>query len=240
MTGLVVENLTVTARTTAGNRKLVDGLSFAIPPGEALAIVGASGSGKTMTAMALLGLLPHGCQATGRATLGELELLALSGRHRRRLLGDALVLVPQSGADCLSPLMTVEGQWRETLSRLGCHSRREQQQRAAALMKQVELDCSSLWSKYPFQLSGGMAQRLVLAMGMAGCPRLVVADEPTAGVDDETARGFMEGLSRYFPEAALLLVTHNLAQAMACPRQLLLEEGRENREGVEAWLRCCW
>lgn len=232
---LQVQGLTVCARTAAGEAELVRDLSFTAGAGRRLAIVGESGCGKSMTALAILGLLPRGCAAWGQLLLDGRELSALSPRAMNALRGRELVLIPQSGADFLNPTLTVDSQMTETLRRMGIRGRETIGTRSRELLGAVGFDePDSVLAKYPFQLSGGMAQRVVMAMGMAGAARLVIADEPTRGVDDETAAAFMDGITASFPGAAIVIITHSIAVARSCEDLLVMRGGRALEQGDTA------
>jgi ABC-type glutathione transport system ATPase component len=221
---LEVENLTIKAKLRLGESFIVRGLSFVVNARDRLGIIGESGGGKTMTALSLFGLLPGNCRAFGTARLGGRDLLSLGEKEIRELRGRELVLIPQSGGAFLNPVFTVRSHLKETLRRSGI--------RAVVEKKSIELlsragfaDPADALGKYPFQLSGGMAQRVVLAIGLAAAPKLVVADEPTRGIDEESADLFLEELDRAFPEAAVIIITHNMGLAKRCNRLLVLHDG---------------
>ena len=222
--GLEVKNLRVCARLSGGSESaIVSGLDFCIAPGQRLAIVGTSGCGKTMTALAILGLLPGNCRAEGSVRWEGEELLTLPRRKRRTLLGRSHVLIPQSGADFLNPVLSVRSQMNDALARNGI-ARAQRKTAAETLLRRVGFDDPTrVLRSYPFQLSGGMAQRVVMAMASSGQPGLVIADEPTKGIDrDNTA---------LFPGAAVLLITHDLSVASACDRLLVMQDGRAVETG---------
>lgn len=226
---LSVENLRVTARLRGGETAvLVDGLSLAVERGTRLAVVGQSGCGKTMTAMAILGLLPENCAAAGRVLWEGRDLLALPRRQRRDLLGRELVFIPQSGADFLSPSRRVGSQMRESLRRAGLRGERALRD----ILRRVGFDRpEEILSAYPFQLSGGMAQRVVMAMSALGQPGLVIADEPTRGVDRENAEHFLALMEELFARSAVVLITHDLSIAGTAGRILVMNGGRAVEAG---------
>lgn len=206
--------------------EVVRGLSFSVQAGEKLGIVGRSGCGKTMTAMAVLGLLPENCTARGSVRLDGTELLALSGRARRALRGTRMVLIPQSGADFLNPSLRVRTQMRESLLRAGV-PRAQAAARMEALLDRMNFDDPRrVLDAYPFQLSGGMAQRVVMAMASVGRPDLVIADEPTRGIDQENTGQFLQNLDELFGSAAVMLITHDISVAARCDCILVLNEGK--------------
>ena len=171
--GLTVEGLSITGEMKDGSKnRIIRSLSFAVDEGERLAIVGRSGCGKTMTAMAILGLLPDNCEMTGSIRLDGAELNGQRPARRRALLGRDMVLLPQSGADFLNPSLTVRRQMAECLKRNGVR-RAARQERMESLLGGLGFsEPERVLRSYPFQLSGGMAQRVVMAMASAGAPRL--------------------------------------------------------------------
>lgn len=213
---------------------IVKDLTFAVAQGERLAIVGESGCGKTMTAMSLFGLLPQNCAARGNVLLDGQELLRLPPKRMRKMRGKNLVLIPQSGADFLNPVLRVGVQMGETLRKNGVPGasvRRE----ACALLEQVGFaQPEEVLGKYPFQLSGGMAQRVILAIGLACRPQLVVADEPTRGIDDETSALYLDQLSTMFQQSAVVVITHNIAVARRCQNLLVMYAGELMEYGSSA------
>lgn len=232
MNGLEVKNLRVCARLSGGSESaIVRGLDFCIAPGQRLAIVGTSGCGKTMTALAILGLLPENCRVEGSVRWEGEELLTLPRRKRRALLGRSHVLIPQSGADFLNPVLSVRSQMNDALARNGI-ARAQRKTAAETLLRRVGFDDPArVLRSYPFQLSGGMAQRVVMAMASAGQPGLVIADEPTKGIDRDNTALFLQNLDALFPGAAVLLITHDLSVASACERLLVMQDGRAVETG---------
>jgi oligopeptide/dipeptide ABC transporter ATP-binding protein len=221
-----VDRLCVDAEFKDGNTRIVKGLSFEIAPGEQLAIVGESGCGKTMTAMAIFGLLPPNCRATGSVILDGKNLLSLKEKQINTLRGREIVLIPQSGADFLNPAIKIREQIYETLRKTGIKEKCELQTGAKNLLARVGFDNpEGILEKYPFQLSGGMAQRVVLAIGLAFSPRLVIADEPTRGIDDETAALFIGQLGEMFRDSAIIVITHNISVAGTCRNILVMHTG---------------
>jgi ABC-type glutathione transport system ATPase component len=223
---LEVENLTIRAKLRRGESFIVRGLSFTVDARDRLGIIGESGGGKTMTALSLFGLLPGNCHASGTARLGGRDLLSLNEKEIRELRGRELVLIPQSGGAFLNPVFTVRSHLRETLRRCGIRGRAAVKKKSLELLGRAGFaDPADVLEKYPFQLSGGMAQRVVLAIGLAASPKLVIADEPTRGIDEESADLFLEELDRAFPEAAVIVITHNMGLAKRCKRLLVLHDG---------------
>ena len=178
MSLLAVDELTVTFPTPTGPLTAVDGVSLAVEPGEIVALVGESGSGKSVLGMAIMRLLPGNARIGGRITLERRDLLALPESAMRALRGGRIGLIPQNPAASLNPVLTVERQLDEVLA---AHERDRSE--ARALLAAVGLPMPARRRRYPFELSGGMKQRALAAIGIAGRPSLLIADEPTKGLD---------------------------------------------------------
>lgn len=223
---LKVKNLAIEAEYKDGNAKIVRNISFEVNNGERLGIVGESGCGKTMTAMSILGLLPDNCWASGEIYLEDKNILSLTKREMKALRGRDIVLIPQSGSDFLNPVFKVRTQIYETLKRTRLYTKKEYEDVASKLLKKVGFNNpKEVMDRYPFQLSGGMAQRVILAIGLAVSPKVVIADEPTRGIDDETAELFLQELESIFPKSAVIVITHNIAVASSCDKLLVMRDG---------------
>ena len=199
---------------TYGERIAVDGVSLTVDEGDSLAVVGESGCGKTMSALALLRLLPPGASlAAQRLTLDGVDVLGASERAMGRLRGGTAGLALQEPASALNPVLTVGDQIAEAARlHLGA-SRSEARANALELLAEVGLESSDAVLKaYPFQLSGGQRQRALLACALSGRPKLLIADEPTSALDTITARRIMALLSRLHATRglALILISHDL------------------------------
>ncbi len=203
----------------------VDGVSFSVGSGERVALVGESGSGKSLTALALLALAPPGVRLAGGAVLLEGTDLLRSGEPlRRRVRGRVIGLLPQEPASALNPVLSVGFQLREVLRIHRGLAGRRAREAAARLLEAAGLPGREFLRAYPHQLSGGQAQRVALALALAGRPRLLVADEPTTGLDLTTQAGVLRLLARLGADGslALLLVTHDLAVAAALADRVLV------------------
>ena len=179
----------VQAGTPRGTATILRGIDLDIDPGIILGVVGESGSGKSTLALALIGLLPDGVTAQGRITLGEQSLLGLAEPAMRRLRGDRVAMVFQDPMTALNPLFTIGTQLADVLRRKHPDLRRpEALSRAAALLGRVGIaDPVGRLRGYPHQLSGGMRQRVAIAMALAVEPMLLLADEPTSALDATVA-----------------------------------------------------
>ena len=201
----------------------LDGLSLALQPGESLALVGPSGCGKSTVARAVLGLLPEGSRSHGRLELMGSDPRRLRRSALNRLRGEAVGLVFQDPMTRLNPLISIGDHLRDTLTAHGAKAGR-----AEELLLRVGIGPERL-KNYPHQFSGGMRQRVAIALAMALQPPLVIADEPTTSLDVSVAGQVMAELTALCQEvgSALLLITHDLAMAGRwCQRMAVMQDGR--------------
>jgi oligopeptide transport system ATP-binding protein len=211
---LSVEDLRVEFWTSRGTVHAVNGISFDIAPGETLGIVGESGCGKSVTSLALLGILPRaGRVPSGRAVFEDRDLLKLSDRELRRVRGREIAMIFQDPMSSLNPVLTVGRQIREALETHFGMSRRPAEKRAAELLDQVGIpNPKARISDYPHQFSGGMRQRAMIAMALACEPKLLIADEPTTALDVTIQAQILDLLRTLVSErnTALVMITHDL------------------------------
>ncbi|MCJ1884889.1 ABC transporter ATP-binding protein [Pseudomonas sp. LA21] len=194
---------------------VVDGLDLSVDKGEVLAIVGESGSGKSVTMMALMGLIDApGIITADTMQFDGTDMLRLKGRERRRIVGKDIAMVFQDPMTALNPSFTVGYQIEEVLNlHLGLRGKAARQ-RALELLERVEIPgAAQRLDAYPHQLSGGMSQRVAIAMAIAGEPKLLIADEPTTALDVTIQAQIMELLLNLQRDQgmALILITHDLA-----------------------------
>jgi oligopeptide/dipeptide ABC transporter ATP-binding protein len=218
---LEVEDLTVRLRDGSRRRPIVQGVSMSVRPADCVAVVGQSGAGKSMSVRAVLGLLdPRRYEVTGRIRLAGVDLGGLSARERRRHVARSASLVFQNPTRSLNPTMRVGWQIAEAMYRAGDRagrlSRSAARERAVTLMADVGIaDPDGRFHSYPHQLSGGMRQRIVIAIALARRPQIMFCDEPTSSLDVTTQATVMDLLDdmRRQHGIATLLVTHDLALA---------------------------
>jgi len=214
---LAVQGLTVTFQARGGLVKAVENVSFDIQPGEILGVVGESGSGKSVTAQALLRILePAGQITAGRAMLNGVDLLSCSESAMRRVRGRLVSMVFQNPRAALNPVVSVGRQIEDVLVYAGGLTRRAARERALGLLAAVRIsDPKRRAGALPMELSGGMCQRVMLAIALAASPRLLIADEPTTGLDVTTQAAVMALLEGEIRARgmSLLLITHDLALA---------------------------
>ncbi|MGH8431810.1 MAG: ABC transporter ATP-binding protein, partial [Solimonas sp.] len=209
----------------------VDGVSFSVRRGEIFGIAGESGSGKSMTAFSILRLLPpHGRIASGSVRFQGKELATLPEAEMRTLRGDRIAMIFQDPMSSLNPVFTVGGQIRETILQHRRISAAEAKAEAIRLMRVVEIaDPEGRFDAYPHEFSGGMRQRIMIAMALACSPDLLIADEPTTALDvtvEKQIIGFLQRLRRE-TGVAIILITHNLnLLAENCDRVAIMYAGQ--------------
>ncbi|MGR4868812.1 ABC transporter ATP-binding protein [Variovorax sp. LARHSF232] len=211
---LDIRDLHVEFPTQGGTLHAVDGVSLSLEEGEVLGIVGESGSGKSVTMMALMGLIayPGRVRAQHMRFAGN-DLLGISDKARRALVGKDVAMIFQEPTTSLNPCFTIGFQLMETLRLHLRMDKKAAQRRAIELLEQVGIPAaSSRLSSYPHQLSGGMNQRVMIAMAIACNPRLLIADEPTTALDVTIQAQILDLLRELQKERgmALVLITHNM------------------------------
>ena len=210
---LRIEDLRISFRTTRGPLLAVNQVSLALHANEVLAVVGESGSGKTLTALSVLGLEPPGATVTGRIWLGDEELRGVSPRRLRDIRGASIAMIFQEPMTSLNPSLTVGRQVAEVLRRHQGLSGYDAKSRVLELFDLVRLpDAERHLRSYPHQLSGGMRQRVMIAMAVACGPSVLIADEPTTALDPTIEAQILSLLRdlRASLGMAVLLITHNL------------------------------
>jgi peptide/nickel transport system ATP-binding protein len=213
MNGLALRDLTVIYHTEDGDVRAVDATSFNVAAGERLGLVGESGSGKTTTALALIRLLrPPGRVGAGKALIKGVDLLTLDPAAMREHRLRTVSYIPQGAMNSLNPVLRIGKQMENALIDHDAGGDAQSRQRiVAAALAGVDLD-AAIARRYPHELSGGMKQRVCIAMGMLLKPALIIADEPTSALDVVTQRHVMETLGRQQSElgSALILIGHDM------------------------------
>jgi peptide/nickel transport system ATP-binding protein len=236
---LSVEGLRVEFWTDRGTIHAVNGISFDIAKGETLGIVGESGCGKSVTSLALLGILPRAGRVTGgTAHFDGRDLLALSDRELRSVRGREIAMIFQDPMTSLNPVLTIGRQIREGLEAHLGMSRDASNVRAAELLDQVGIPSAKARLRdYPHQFSGGMRQRAMIAMALACEPQLLIADEPTTALDVTIQAQILELLREVIRDrdTALILITHDLGVvAGMCERVHVMYAGMFTETGTAA------
>lgn len=220
---LDVQDLSVVYRGRRGGAQALRQVSFEVRRGEALALIGESGSGKTTLGLALLGLLPPSAQvAQGRvayhrdpASGPAIDVLSLSTRQLRRFRWQECAMVFQAAQNAFNPVLRIADHFRDTARAHGYLHGRALEERASHLLQLVRLDPERVWRAFPHELSGGMRQRVLIALSLLLSPRLLILDEPTTALDILTQRSIIDVLKtlRQQLNFAMIFISHDLALA---------------------------
>lgn len=222
---LEVKNLEV---TFAGDAEAVrlDRASFSVKPGEFLCIVGESGCGKSITSLAVMGLLPaNGCVTNGEILFEGRDLLRLSEKELDTVRGSELTMIFQDALSSLNPVFTIGSQLVESIRAHTQIEKKDAQEKAVSLLAKVGLnDPRALMKKYPFSLSGGMRQRVMIAMALACSPKLLIADEPTTALDVTIQAQIMQLLQKLQKESGMsvILITHDIGLVAQMANRVLV------------------
>jgi peptide/nickel transport system ATP-binding protein len=227
---LAVDDLSIEFRTREGVVRALEDVAFSVGKGETVGIVGESGSGKSVTALAVMGILhPAARVISGRVVFGGLDLLAASERQRQDYRGRELSMIFQNPRTALNPIRPVGAQVVDVLLRHANVVRATARVRAVELLARVHIpDPERRFHAYPFELSGGMCQRVMIALALACSPSLLIADEPTTGLDVTTQTGILDLLDdlRQTARMAMILITHDLGLASErCDRIVVMHAG---------------
>ena len=211
---LEVQHMTITLSENGTSYKMVNRISFTVGKGEIVGIVGESGCGKSMTALALQDLLKNHIKVTeGSMIFDGKDLRTISAAERRQINGSDMTMIFQEPMTSLNPLHRIGDQVGEVLLLHGHHSEAEIRERTLEALQMVELpDPEKAMRMYPHELSGGMRQRVMIAMGIIARPKLLIADEPTTALDVTTQAHVLELLKRINQQTgtAILLISHDL------------------------------
>jgi peptide/nickel transport system ATP-binding protein len=233
---LCVRDLHVRLKTTRSVVYAVNGVSFDLRPGESLGIVGESGSGKSVLCLSLIQLLPPSAVTTGSIRFQSRELVGLRDRELRHLRGPEVAMIFQDPLSSLNPVLTIGTQLIEGIRSHTKMSRRAAKDHAEALLASVGIpDPRTRLDEYPHLLSGGMRQRVMIAMALSLSPRLVIADEPTTALDVTVQAQILELLRERTREhgAALILVTHDLGVVAGATERVIVMYGGSAVETAE-------
>jgi dipeptide transport system ATP-binding protein len=232
---LEISNLVVEFSTSSGPFRAVDGVSLSVEEREVLAIVGESGSGKSVAMMAVMGLLPFTAKVTADKMLFEgRDLLALSPAQRRDIIGKDIAMIFQEPVASLNPCFTIGFQIEEVLRFHMGMNKRERRQRSLELLRLVGIpDPERRLSSFPHQMSGGQCQRVMIAIGVACNPKLLIADEPTTALDVTIQKQILDLLVSLQEKhgMGLIMITHNMGVvAETADRVIVQYKGRKMEE----------
>lgn len=232
---LEVKNLSVSIKSGGRQLSAVEDVSFEVREGEILGLVGESGSGKSLTALSIAGLLSEGKTASGSILCGNEDLLTLSEDQLLRIRGKVISMIFQEPFSSLNPLMRIGNQIAETLTLHGETDKTLVHEKVITLMKQLKFDeAEKTAAAFPFQLSGGMCQRAMIALALICGPRLLIADEPTTALDSATQVQILNLLKEINAQmgTSILFISHDLSLVKNfCDRVIVMYCGRILEEG---------
>ena len=225
-----VEDLCVDLVTRRQKKRIVDHVEFGVYPGECLGILGESGSGKSMSLKAVLGLLDKNFQVSGQAVFDDKNLIGAPGEELRKLRGNQIGMVLQNPMTCFDPLYRIGSQMAETFAMHTDWNGEKIRSVSLEVLDQMRIhDGAEVLEKYPHQLSGGMLQRIMIGIAMALSPELLIADEPTTAIDAITQYEILEEFERIKREkkTAMIFITHDLgAISKVADRIMVMNSGR--------------
>ncbi|RHQ19729.1 ABC transporter ATP-binding protein [Lachnospiraceae bacterium AM48-27BH] len=225
-----VEDLCVDLVTRRQKKRIVDHVKFEVYPGECLGILGESGSGKSMSLKAVLGLLDKNFQVSGQAVFDDKNLIGAPGEELRKLRGNQIGMVLQNPMTCFDPLYRIGSQMAETFAMHTDWNGEKIRSVSLEVLDQMRIhDGAEVLEKYPHQLSGGMLQRIMIGIAMALSPELLIADEPTTAIDAITQYEILEEFERIKREKkkAMIFITHDLgAISKVADRIMVMNSGR--------------
>lgn len=222
---LDVKNLEVSFNTLDGTVNAVNGVSFSVSAGETLAIVGESGSGKTQCVMSLLGLLASNGKADGEVLFDGKNLLQLKQAALNRIRGNRIAMIFQDPMTSLNPYLRISTQMTEVLTLHRGMSQQDARQRAVEMLDLVKIpDARDRFNRYPHEFSGGMRQRVAIAMALLCNPQLIIADEPTTALDVTVQAQILKLLGEIKQEfnTAIIMITHDLGVVASMADQVMV------------------
>ena len=236
---LQVDGLVTSFKTPSVTVRAVDGVSLSVARGQTVCIAGESGCGKSLTALSIMGLLPDVARVeSGVIRFNGVDVLALPPAERRGLRGRALAMIFQEPMTALNPVLSIGHQIAEVFAIHGTAGRREAREKVLALLRQVKIpDAERRYDEYPHQMSGGMKQRVMIAMALASRPELLIADEPTTALDVTIQAQVLNLLRELQRElgTGIVFVTHDLAVvAEIADRVVVMYAGRVVEQGSVA------
>ena len=231
-----IKNLQVSFPTASGYSAVVRGINLTINPGERIAIVGESGSGKTMLGLSMLGIQPASARVEGDVLIGNTNMVTASDSIARKLRGKYISMVFQEPLTSLNPVRTISSQLAESVRRHNNLGKKAAAARVLEVLTAVGIPAPEERMKtYPHQLSGGLRQRVMIALALINSPQVVIADEPTTALDATIQAQILDLLRSGMGNAALMLITHDLAVAAdVCDRIVVMYAGNIVEQGPVA------
>lgn len=223
----------IAAKLDRTEKELVHRVSFHISRGESLALIGETGSGKTLIAQSVMGVLPGNVRLVSGEVLFCGKALP-KGKKLRSMLGREIVYIPQNGHEFLDPSRSIRRQMFDSIARLGIAAPLREAFAREKLTQVGFTQPEAILDRYAFQLSGGMAQRVTIALALCSEAKLLIADEPTNGLDQDSKQQTLSLLNDLFPDAAKLVITHDISVAASCGRILVLCGGKMLETGSSA------
>ena len=211
---LDVKNLHITFEQPKVSKQILEDVSFSVKAGKCLGILGESGSGKSMTTKAILGLLNRDFKISGTATFEGADLLQMGDGDLRTLRGSAIGMILQNPMTCFDPLYKIGNQIYETFDAHGIFPRNQYKEEAIKILEKMRIhDPEGVLQKFPHQLSGGMLQRVMIGIAMSMNPRLLICDEPTTAIDSITQYEIIKEFQRIKAESnvGMLFITHDVS-----------------------------
>ena len=236
---LTIKELTVNKMNE--QKSVIHPINLQIHKGEIVGLIGESGCGKSMTAKAIMNLLPAQLKASGRIEYQNKNLLSLSAKEHRKLLGMEIGMIFQDYRGSFTPFIRIGKQMVETIRAHHSVSKREAGLQARLLLGEMGLDADRIYSSYPFKLSGGQVQRAAIAMALALQPSLLICDEVTTALDVMSGEKVMDYLEKMRIETgcSILMITHDLTQAYKrADRIYVMEKGEIVESGTPEVIRC--
>lgn len=234
MSILTVKDLHVTFKGKKKKSEILHGISFELEKGECLCIIGESGSGKTMTMKSIIGLLDHNFTVTGEAFLDDIDLLKAKREELRQIRGKRMTMILQNPMVCFDKLYRIGYQMAETFKTHTDWSKEEIHKQSIAILEKMQMPApEEVLTKYPYQLSGGMLQRIMIGIALALNPDILIADEPTTAIDSVTQHEIMKEFVRLKESGVtMIFITHDLGVAsMIADRLIVMNQGKIVDEG---------
>ncbi|WP_103105626.1 ABC transporter ATP-binding protein [Brevibacillus reuszeri] len=227
---LTIQDLRTSFKQAGKKLTVIEGVSLSVEPGETVGVVGESGCGKSVTSMSIMQLLGRNVEMTGSIRFQDQELLSLSDKQMQAIRGNQIAMIFQEPMTSLNPLHPIGKQISEPLRRHQGLSKQEAKEKTIQLLKLVGIPrAEEIFSEYPHQLSGGMRQRVMIAMAMSCSPKLLIADEPTTALDVTIQAQILELMKKVRTEqgTSILLITHDLGVvAEMCHRVIVMYAGQ--------------